>query len=190
MAYMPILMSGKNHAYGHYHKYDRIAEGRGFPHPGRGPRLRRLSRRHLDDVPGFGLVHAASERALRGRPWPSATSARRITSPASRSSRWARRSRPCSRTRDWSEFAEDFRGIVRYGGYNHMIGLATHDVTGTFAGPDEVLVPGFRLRLRHPALPPRRGDRHPDRRHDRHHRDGMREPLARRAPDGRGDRSH
>jgi len=40
-------------------------------------------------------------------------------------------------------FAQDFRGIVRYGGYNHMIGLATHDVMGTFAGPDEVLTPGF-----------------------------------------------
>jgi Xaa-Pro aminopeptidase len=40
-------------------------------------------------------------------------------------------------------FAGDFRGIIRYGGYNHMIGLATHDVTGTFAGPDEVLMPGF-----------------------------------------------
>ncbi len=40
-------------------------------------------------------------------------------------------------------YAKDFAGIVRYGGYNHMIGLATHDVTGTFAGPDEVLAPGF-----------------------------------------------
>ena len=34
-------------------------------------------------------------------------------------------------------------GIVRLGGYNHSIGLATHDVMGTFAGPDEVLAPGF-----------------------------------------------
>ena len=33
--------------------------------------------------------------------------------------------------------------FVRYGGYNHMIGLATHDVTGRFAGPDEILAPGF-----------------------------------------------
>jgi Xaa-Pro aminopeptidase len=40
-------------------------------------------------------------------------------------------------------FAQDFRGIVRLGGYNHSIGLATHDVMGTFAGPDEVLAPGF-----------------------------------------------
>ena len=40
-------------------------------------------------------------------------------------------------------FAEQFRGIVRLGGYNHSIGMATHDVMGTFAGPDEVLAPGF-----------------------------------------------
>ena len=40
-------------------------------------------------------------------------------------------------------FAQDFRGIVRLGGYNHSIGLATHDVMGAFAGPDEVLKPGF-----------------------------------------------
>ena len=40
-------------------------------------------------------------------------------------------------------FASDFASIIRYGGYNHSIGLATHDVMGTFAGPDEVLQPGF-----------------------------------------------
>ena len=40
-------------------------------------------------------------------------------------------------------FADDFASIIRYGGYNHSIGLATHDVMGTFAGRDEVLEPGF-----------------------------------------------
>src|SRR5690606_3476629 len=40
-------------------------------------------------------------------------------------------------------FADDFASIIRYGGYNHSIGLATHDVMGTFAGSDEVLKPGF-----------------------------------------------
>ncbi len=41
--------------------------------------------------------------------------------------------------------AEDpkLRGLIRYGGYNHSIGMATHDVMGNFAGPDEVLQPGF-----------------------------------------------
>jgi Xaa-Pro aminopeptidase len=41
------------------------------------------------------------------------------------------------------KYEKDFRGIVRLGGYNHMVGLATHDVTGTFAGSSEVLVPGL-----------------------------------------------
>ena len=47
------------------------------------------------------------------------------------------------RDKGLDRFASDFQGIVRYGGYNHFIGLATHDVKGTFAGPDEVLAPGF-----------------------------------------------
>ena len=36
-----------------------------------------------------------------------------------------------------------FRGLRRYGGYNHSIGMATHDPMGTFTGPEEVLQPGF-----------------------------------------------
>jgi Xaa-Pro aminopeptidase len=36
-----------------------------------------------------------------------------------------------------------FRGLIRYGGYNHSIGMATHDPMGTFTGPDEVMRPGF-----------------------------------------------
>ena len=47
------------------------------------------------------------------------------------------------KTRGLERFAPQFRGIVRLGGYNHSIGMATHDVMGTFAGPDEVLAPGF-----------------------------------------------
>lgn len=36
-----------------------------------------------------------------------------------------------------------YLGWIRYGGYNHSIGMATHDVMGTFGGPEEVLKPGF-----------------------------------------------
>ena len=36
-----------------------------------------------------------------------------------------------------------FRGLIRYGGYNHSIGMATHDPMGSFGGPDEKLQPGF-----------------------------------------------
>ena len=36
-----------------------------------------------------------------------------------------------------------YTGWIRYGGYNHSIGMATHDVMGTFDGPEEVLKLGF-----------------------------------------------
>ncbi len=36
-----------------------------------------------------------------------------------------------------------FRTAVRYGGYNHLVGMATHDVKAVFNGPDETLVPGM-----------------------------------------------
>jgi Xaa-Pro aminopeptidase len=47
------------------------------------------------------------------------------------------------KTKGLDGYAGDFDGIVRLGGYNHSIGLATHDVMGSFAGADEVLQPGF-----------------------------------------------
>jgi Xaa-Pro aminopeptidase len=37
----------------------------------------------------------------------------------------------------------NFRGIVRWGGYNHPVGMAVHDVMGSMTGPEEVLQPGF-----------------------------------------------
>lgn len=44
------------------------------------------------------------------------------------------------KARGLERYARDFRGIIRLGGYNHSIGMATHDEMGTFAGPDEVRV--------------------------------------------------
>lgn len=37
----------------------------------------------------------------------------------------------------------NFRGIIRWGGYNHPVGMAVHDVMGSMSGPEEVLQPGF-----------------------------------------------
>ena len=49
-----------------------------------------------------------------------------------------------------------FRGLIRWGCYNHPIGLATHDVMSSMTGPDEPLEPGRELRdaLREPAVQP------------------------------------
>lgn len=142
LAYYTIIMSGKNHAYGHYHGYDRVlADGdfvildaapdygnyhvdisTTFPASGRfTPRQRELYEAAL-------VVHAAAIAAYRpgitfrdvGKKMEAALAANGL-----------------------ERFAKDFASIIRYGGYNHSIGMATHDVMGTFAGPDEVLRPGF-----------------------------------------------
>jgi len=39
--------------------------------------------------------------------------------------------------------APRFRGLTTWGGYNHPIGLATHDTMVAVTGPDEPLEPGF-----------------------------------------------
>jgi Xaa-Pro aminopeptidase len=142
LAYYTIIMSGKNHAYGHYHAYDRVlADGdfvildaapdygnyhvdisTTFPASGRfTPRQRELYEAAM-------VVHGAAIAAYR----PGIT-LREV----------GRKMEAALLANGLERYAKDFASIIRYGGYNHSIGLATHDVMGTFAGPDEVLKPGF-----------------------------------------------
>lgn len=142
LAYYTIIMSGKNHAYGHYHGYDRVlADGdfvildaapdygnyhvdisTTFPASGRfTPRQRELYEAAL-------VVHDAAIEAYR----PGIT-LRQV----------GQKMEAALAANGLERFAKDFASIIRYGGYNHSIGMATHDVMGTFAGPDEVLRPGF-----------------------------------------------
>jgi len=142
LAYNTILMSGKNHAYGHYAEHDRVLnEGdfvildaapdylnyrvdisTTFPASGRfSPRQRELYEVALA-VHGVALANYRPGTTLKevGLKVDAFLKARGL-----------------------ERYTQDFRGIIRLGGYNHSIGLATHDVMGTFAGADEVLQPGF-----------------------------------------------
>jgi len=142
MAYSPILMSGKNHAFGHYHKYDRTLKDGDFVILDAGPDLDGYNVDISTTFPAGGrftprqreLYEAAlavSEVCLANyRP---GVTFRQVGAAVE----------AMLKARGMERFANDFRGIVRYGGYNHMIGLATHDVMGTFAGPDEALAPGY-----------------------------------------------
>ena len=67
MAYSPILMSGKNHAYGHYHAYDRTLRDGEMVILDAGPDLEDY---HVDISTTFpvGTVLAPPEGALRDRP--------------------------------------------------------------------------------------------------------------------------
>jgi Xaa-Pro aminopeptidase len=142
MAYTPILMSGKNHAFGHYHKYDRTLKDGDLIILDAGPDYADY---HVDistTFPASGTFTPRQkelyEAALAVRDVCLANYRPGVTFKQVGAVVGAR-----LKEKGLDRFANDFRGIVRYGGYNHMIGLATHDVTGTFAGPDEVLAPGF-----------------------------------------------
>jgi Xaa-Pro aminopeptidase len=142
LAYYTIIMSGKNHAYGHYHGYDRVLAQGDFvildAAPDYGnyhvdisttfPASGRFTPRQRELYEAATVVHGAAIAAYR----PGIT-LREV----------GQKMEAALLANGLERFAKDFASIIRYGGYNHSIGLATHDVMGTFAGPDEVLKPGF-----------------------------------------------
>jgi Xaa-Pro aminopeptidase len=142
LAYETILMSGKNHAYGHYHAHDRTLRDGDFV--------------ILDAGPDFAYYHAdiSSTFPAGGRFSPEqrelyelGLSVRKVCldhyRPGITFKDVGERIRQHLLEEGIDPSSPQLRGEIRYGGYNHMIGLATHDPVGTFAGPDEVLKPGF-----------------------------------------------
>jgi len=142
LAYYTIIMSGKNHAYGHYHGYDRVLADGDFV--------------ILDAAPDYGNYHvdisttfpASGTFSPRQRELYEAALAVHDTAienyrPGTTFREVGQKMSAMLTEKGLERFAQDFANIIRYGGYNHSIGLATHDVMGSFAGPDEVLQPGF-----------------------------------------------
>jgi len=142
LAYDTIIMSGKNHAYGHYHQYDRVLNDGDFVILDAAPDYENY---HVDISTTFPASGTFSPR--QKELYEAALGVHDVC---------VRQYRPGVTFREIGQqvdahlkakglegLAADFRGIVRLGGYNHSIGLATHDVMGSFAGADEVLKPGF-----------------------------------------------
>jgi Xaa-Pro aminopeptidase len=142
MAYSPIIMSGQNHAFGHYHQYERTQRDGDFVILDAGPDVEGY---HVD----ISTTFPASGRftARQKELYEAALAVRDVClanyRPGVTFKQVGAAVEALIKARELERFAQDFRGIVRYGGYNHMIGLATHDVMGTFAGPDEALAPGY-----------------------------------------------
>ncbi len=142
LAFYVILMSGPNHAFGHYHKHDRILKNGDFIILDAGPEYGYYNADISSTFPANGKFSAQQKKI-----YEMAYGIRRTC---------LNNYRPGITFKDVGEKVKQFliengydpedrkfRGLIRYGGYNHSIGLATHDPMGTFAGPDEVLRPGF-----------------------------------------------
>jgi len=142
LAYSTIIMSGKNHAYGHYHKYDRVLKAGDFLILDAGPDYENY---HIDISTSFPASGTFSPR--QRELYEAALAVRDVCQanyrPGVTLRQVGEKVDALIKEKGLERFAQQFRGIVRLGGYNHSIGMATHDVTGTFGGPDEVLAPGF-----------------------------------------------
>ena len=142
MAYYTILMSGKNHAYGHYHAYDRVLKPGDFIILDAAPDYADY---HADISTAFPVSGAFSPR--QKELYEIALAVRNVCQanyrPGITFGQVGEKVAAMLQEKNLDKYEKDFRGIVRLGGYNHMVGLATHDVTGTFAGSNEVLMPGF-----------------------------------------------
>lgn len=142
LAYYTIIMSGKNHAYGHYHGYDRTLADGDFLILDAGPDYGNY---HVDISTSFPASGRFSERQreLYEAALVVRDAAIKAYKPGITFRDVGKQMEAALVANGLERFAKDFASIIRYGGYNHSIGLATHDVMGTFAGPDEVLKPGF-----------------------------------------------
>jgi Xaa-Pro aminopeptidase len=142
LAYNTILMSAENHRYGHYHKHDRILEDGDFVILDAGPDFGYYNADISTSFPANGKFSARQKEL-----YILANEVRKVC---------LQNYRPGITLKDVGEKVREYlvenghdpenrryRGWIRYGGYNHSIGMATHDVMGTFDGPEEVLKPGF-----------------------------------------------
>lgn len=145
LAFDTIIMSGKNHAYGHYHIYDRTLQAGDFL--------------ILDAGADFGhyKVDFSSSFPANGRFTPRQKEMYTLADEIRRLC--IRTYRPGISFKQVGQKIADFlqekgidsshpeyrhfRGIIRWGGYNHPVGMAVHDVMGSMSGPEEVMRPGF-----------------------------------------------
>ena len=142
LSYPTIIMSGKNHAYGHYHGYDRVLQDGDFLILDAAPDYLNY---HVDistSFPASGKFSARQKELYEAALAVHGVALENYR-PGVTLREVGQKVDALIKARGFDRFADDFRGIVRLGGYNHSIGLATHDVMGAFAGADEVLKPGF-----------------------------------------------
>lgn len=142
LAYPTILMSGTNHPFGHYHRNDRTLQDEEFVILDAGPDYAYYNADISTSFPVNGrfteyqremyeLANGIREVCLANyRPGTS------LSEVGQKVEEWL-----IEQGHDPDE--RRFRGLIRWGGYNHTIGMATHDVQDTFGDADEPLQVGF-----------------------------------------------
>lgn len=142
LAFNTIIMSGKNHAFGHYHAYDRTLRDGDFVILDAGPDFKYYNVDLSTSFPVNGKF-TPRQKELYQKALLVRQTCLNSYRPGITLRQVSEETKKFLQEKGLSPEDRDLRGPLRYGGYNHSVGLATHDVQATFSGPDEVLKPGY-----------------------------------------------
>ena len=142
LAYNSIVMSGLNHAYGHYHRYDRTLKDGDFIILDAGPDYKYYDVDISTTFPANGKFSPVQQESYELALLVSQTCIQNYK-PGITLADVGQKVKEVLIEKGYDPTEKRFERWFIYGGYNHSIGMAVHDGMGTFAGTDEVLRPGF-----------------------------------------------
>ncbi|MBD3412801.1 MAG: M24 family metallopeptidase [Candidatus Aminicenantes bacterium] len=142
LAFNTIIMSGKNHAFGHYHQYDRTLEDGDFVILDAGPDFKYYNVDFSTSFP-VNSTFTPRQKELYQKAFLVRQACLNTFRPGISLQKVGEKIKEHLLAHGLSPDDPQVRGEIRYGGYNHSVGLATHDVMATFSGPGEILKPGF-----------------------------------------------
>jgi Xaa-Pro aminopeptidase len=142
LAYATIIMSGEHHPWGHYHRHDRTLEDGDFIILDAGPDYAYYNADISTSFPANGRF-TSDQRAL----YELGLGIRQVCldhyRPGTTFAAVGEAVAAWLTNNGYDASEARFRGLVRWGCYNHPIGMATHDVMSSMTGPEEPLEPGF-----------------------------------------------
>ncbi len=142
LAYETIIMAGPHHPWGHYHKHDRTLEDGDFIILDAGPDYAYYNADISTSFPANGRF-SAEQREL----YELGLGIHQVCLDNYRAGTTfgevGRQVEAWLNEQGYDSTERRFRGLIRWGCYNHPIGMATHDVMASMTGPDEPLEPGF-----------------------------------------------
>jgi Xaa-Pro aminopeptidase len=142
LAYETIIMAGAHHPWGHYHRHDHTLEDGDFIILDAGPDYAYYNADISTTFPANGQF-TPEQREL----YELGLGIRQVCLDNYRAGTTFQE--VGEKVREWlvkngyDPTESRFRGLIRWGCYNHPIGMATHDVMASITGPDEPLEPGF-----------------------------------------------
>ena len=142
LAYSTIIMSGLNHAYGHYHRYDRTLQDGDFIILDAGPDFNYYDTDISTTFPANGKFTALQKESYELALLVQETCIKSYK-PGITLADVGQKVKEVLVKNGYDPDESRFRSWLKYGGYNHSIGMAVHDGMGTFDGTNEVLQPGF-----------------------------------------------